>query len=74
MMTFDQCLADLVMRKLITYETALSSSTTPDDFALQFRGVAKSGEQISQGGQATQPAPGAVRDPADIPLELDRRR
>ncbi|MDB4966890.1 MAG: pilT [Myxococcales bacterium] len=74
MMTFDQCLADLVSRKLITYETALSSSTTPDDFALQFRGVAKSGEQISQGGQATPAQPGAVRDPADIPLELDRRR
>jgi twitching motility protein PilT len=74
MMTFDQCLADLVLRKLITYETALSSSTTPDDFALQFRGVAKSGEQIAQGGQPTAAAPGAVRDPADIPLELDRRR
>ena len=44
MMTFDQCLTDLVQRRLITYETALASSTTPDDFALQFRGVAKAGE------------------------------
>jgi twitching motility protein PilT len=74
MMTFDQCLADLVVRKLITYETALSSSTTPDDFALQFRGVAKSGEQIAQGGQVAPASPGSVRDAADIPLELDRRR
>jgi twitching motility protein PilT len=74
MMTFDQCLAELVSRKLITYETALSSSTTPDDFALQFRGVAKSGEQIAQSGQTAPAAPGSVRDPADIPLELDRRR
>jgi twitching motility protein PilT len=73
MMTFDQCLADLVQRRLITYETALASSTTPDDFALQFRGIAKAGEKVAQGGPAAESA-AAVRDPADIPLELDRRR
>ena len=73
MMTFDQCLAELVHKRLITYETALSSTTTPDDFALQFRGIAKSGEQVAQGGQPTTPT-GAPRDPADVPLELDRRR
>ena len=74
MMTFDQCLADLVQRRLITYEVALASSTTPDDFALQFRGVAKAGEAVAQGQGAPKPAPGAPRDPGDIPLELDRRR
>ena len=52
MMTFDQCLADLVQRRLITYETALSSSTTPDDFALQFRGVSKAGEAVTPGQAA----------------------
>jgi twitching motility protein PilT len=72
MMTFDQCLADLVMRKLISYETALASSTTPDDFALQFRGVARSAEQIVPGQPG--PAPAQIRDTADVPLELDRRR
>jgi twitching motility protein PilT len=78
MMTFDQCLADLVQRRLVTYETALASSTTPDDFALQFRGVAKAGEQVQQQGEAPRPAPspspGKPRDSADVPLELDRRR
>jgi twitching motility protein PilT len=76
MMTFDQCLADLVHRQLITYETALASSTTADDFALQFRGVAKSGETITQQGQpgAAKSGPTPIRDSADIPLELDRRR
>jgi twitching motility protein PilT len=76
MMTFDQCLADLVHRRLITYETALSSSTTPDDFALQFRGVSKAGETVTQGEPQPQrpAAPGAPRDSGDMPLELDRRR
>ena len=77
MMTFDQCLADLVHRRLITYETALASSTTPDDFALQFRGVSKAGEAVQQQGdgqKAPPSAPGAPRDAADMPLELDRRR
>jgi twitching motility protein PilT len=76
MMTFDQCLADLVQRRLITYEIALASSTTPDDFALQFRGIAKAGEAVQQQGEGpAKPAtPGVPRDPGDMPLELDRRR
>lgn len=39
MISFDQSLTSLVKRNLITYETALSASTNPDDFALHFRGV-----------------------------------
>ena len=74
MMTFDQCLADLVQRRLITYEIALASSTTPDDFALQFRGVSKAGEAVTPGAPKAQPAAGTPRDPGDVPLELDRRR
>ncbi len=80
MMTFDQCLTDLVHRRLITYETALASSTTPDDFALYFRGVAQSSERVSPtGGAAPATPPGAPKPPpaptqvlADAPLELDR--
>jgi twitching motility protein PilT len=80
MMTFDQCLTDLVHRRLITYETALGSSTTPDDFALYFRGVSKSSDQV-QPGQAAPPLPNAPAavgppkpqgPPAETPLELDR--
>ncbi len=70
MMTFDQCLTDLVQTRHITYEQALASSTTPDDFALYFRGVARSSELV----QPTGPAPSSAPvDPADAPLELDRR-
>jgi twitching motility protein PilT len=75
MMTFDQCLTDLVLRQLITYETALAASTTPDDFALYFRGVGKSGDAAgaaaaAAGGEAQKSAP----PPGDLNLELDRVR
>jgi twitching motility protein PilT len=76
MMTFDQCLTDLVHRKLITYDTALSSSTTPDDFALYFRGVARSSEQVAPAEpSAPPPLPmaAAPADAAEPALELDRR-
>jgi twitching motility protein PilT len=67
MMTFDQCLIELVQRRLITYEIALASSTTPDDFALHFRGVAKSSDQVAPD------APAAARaDDRESALELDR--
>jgi twitching motility protein PilT len=83
MMTFDQCLADLVYKRFITYDQALSASTTPDDFALQFRGVAKSADAIA--GQPNAPKAGTpeamaaapalpdIGGPAEEkPLELDR--
>ncbi len=41
MISFDQSLTELVQRKLVTYEMALAASTTPDDFALYFRGVSE---------------------------------
>jgi twitching motility protein PilT len=81
MMTFDQCLADLVYAHHITYEQALSASTTPDDFALQFRGVAKSADPIAGAPNAPRPgtagavaaAPSPVPGPPEEkPIELDR--
>jgi twitching motility protein PilT len=39
MISFDQSLTDLVQRRLVTYEMALTHATNPDDFALYFRGV-----------------------------------
>ena len=39
MISFDQSLTDLVNRRMITYEVALANSTSPDDFALYFRGI-----------------------------------
>jgi twitching motility protein PilT len=43
MVSFDQSLIDLVQRRLVSYEEALRHSTTPDDFALAFRGVTGGG-------------------------------
>jgi twitching motility protein PilT len=82
MMTFDQCLTDLVMRRLVTYDQALASATKPDDFALHFRGVSKADVSSiaaaatgSGGAAAPAAAPPALSiDPGEAPLELDRRR
>jgi twitching motility protein PilT len=79
MMTFDQCLTDLVQRKLITYDQALAASTTPDDFALYFRGVGKLSDGVPQKAEAAKPGqpapppqPAAPADPREVSLELDR--
>ena len=50
MIGFDQSLLDLVRRKLITYEAALSQASNPDDFALRHRGVGRGGDSIDPGG------------------------
>lgn len=39
MVTFDQSLVNLVNQQLVEYEVAIGASSTPEDFALQFRGV-----------------------------------
>jgi len=55
MITFDQSLAELVKKKLVTYEEALRHSTSPSDFALLFRGVSAGGSGVESpydaGGQ-----------------------
>ncbi len=48
MVTFDQSLADLVQRRLVTYDEALANSSKPDDFALTFRGFAQTGGPTSK--------------------------
>jgi len=90
MISFDQSLAELVRGKLVTYEEALRHSTTPDDFALVFRGVASGGssnddwqnEQMkkqnappgTQPPGTARPGPPQPQGHADVPLELDIER
>jgi twitching motility protein PilT len=62
MNTFDQSLAELVKKKLITYEMAVKNSSSPSDFALLFRGVSGGSNQW-QGGDDSQAGGG---------LEIDR--
>ncbi len=45
MQTFDQSLMDLLQRKIISFETAVSNSTSPDDFALRVKGVMASSDR-----------------------------
>ena len=60
MFTFDQCLADIVKRKLVTYETALKASSNPSDFALMFRGVSGGGGDDWQKDQVAKQAGGGA--------------
>jgi twitching motility protein PilT len=81
MISFDQSLAELVRAKLVTYEEALRHSTTPDDFALVFRGVSGGGsaegwqqEQMNKQNLAphARPGTGAPTHADAVELEIER--
>jgi twitching motility protein PilT len=55
MVSFDQCLTELVRKRMVTYAEALSHATNPDDFALHFRGVAGSTDESWHTQDAYQP-------------------
>ncbi len=69
MMSFDQSLANLVKQHLVTYEEAIKHSTSPSDFALQFRGVSGGANQNWTGGAAGESKPGAT---GNDEFEIDR--
>jgi twitching motility protein PilT len=63
MVSFDQCLTELVQKKLVTYNEAAANATNAADFALHFRGVSKGGSVDMPPAQATgvnipRPGPG----------------
>jgi twitching motility protein PilT len=75
MVSFDQCLTELVQKKMVTYAEAAANATNAADFALHFRGFSKGGgadtpptTQVAQGravpspGTATGPSPQAGGD------------
>jgi len=43
MVSFDQCLTELVNEGLVTYEAAIQNATNADEFALHFQGVSAGG-------------------------------
>ena len=61
MVSFDQSLMDLVRRKLVTYEEALTQATNADDFALRYRGVSRGDETVEAAAEA----------PPEAELDLD---
>lgn len=48
MQTFDQCLYDLYMRKLITYDEAIRQSTNKNDLALRIEGVTSGSSSLTR--------------------------
>ncbi len=55
MISFDQSLASLVKQRLVTYEEAVKNSSSPADFALQFRGVSNGADAAFAGGATSKP-------------------
>jgi twitching motility protein PilT len=84
MISFDQCLTELVQRRLVTYAEASSNATNAADFALHFRGVSKGGSIDTPAPQAAgpsspRPAPaggaqaGPPKAPGDeVEFQIDR--
>jgi twitching motility protein PilT len=74
MQSFDQSLTELVHRKLITYEEAVSHATHPDDFALFFKGVSKGGIAAEALGATFQPPDGSQTGTGnmDDDFQIDR--
>jgi twitching motility protein PilT len=56
MISFDQCLTDLVQRRMVTYAEAAANATNAADFALHFRGVSKGGGTDTPPPTSTQAA------------------
>jgi len=52
MQTFDQSLLHLYKSELITYESAVSIATNPDDFALKVKGIQSTSDAWSSGGMS----------------------
>jgi twitching motility protein PilT len=59
MISFDQSLAELVTKKLVTYEEAVKNSTSPSDFALLFRGISGGTSDAWDGDAKSAPKPQA---------------
>lgn len=67
MMTFDQCLAKLVRRRMVTYDVAARASSSPSDFALLFRGVS---DGMSKDGENDGDDQFGMAEEVDLELDL----
>jgi twitching motility protein PilT len=72
MVSFDQSLTELVLKKLVTYAEASAAATNPADFALHFRGVSKGGSTDDSLPTAQPAQPPAAAPPAAGGLQIDR--
>jgi twitching motility protein PilT len=72
MQSFDQCLAELVRKKQITYEEAVKNSSNPSDFALLFRGVSGGGGDDWQRAQVEKQTGGGAGAGTSNDFQIDR--
>lgn len=78
MQTFDQSLMHLVMKELITFEEALSISSSPEDFRIRFSGVSQEGnkwsESVDHRARLKQAIQGMDEVEVDMPADLRKKR
>jgi twitching motility protein PilT len=72
MISFDQSLTELVLKKMVTYAEASAAATNPADFALHFRGVSKGGSVDDATGSPPPQAPGTQTGGPPSGMQLDR--
>jgi twitching motility protein PilT len=75
MVSFDQCLTELVQKQMVTYAEAAANATNAADFALHFRGFSKGGGADADGmppPQPARPAPGPGTNAGDPGFQIDR--
>jgi twitching motility protein PilT len=72
MISFDQSLTDLVLRKMVTYAEASAAATNPADFALHFRGVSKGGSIDESLPPPTTAPPAAKTQAGGSGMQIDR--
>jgi twitching motility protein PilT len=73
MISFDQSLTELVLKKMVTYAEASAAATNPADFALHFRGVSKGGSMGDDPvGTAPPQAAGATQAGPPSGMQIDR--
>ncbi len=79
MQSFDQSLLELVGKKIIHIDEALSCSSRPEDMRIRLSGVTamdgkKWGHSESDEGEAPHPITGATEIEIDLPTEMKKKR
>jgi twitching motility protein PilT len=72
MISFDQSLTELVLKKMVTYAEASSAATNPADFALHFRGVSKGGSVDDPVGAPAPQAPATQAGGPPSGMQIER--
>jgi hypothetical protein len=72
MVSFDQSLTELVLKKMVTYAEAAANASNSADFALTFRGVVKGGSISDSGPEPASPPPPTPQGTGTTQMQIER--